>query len=237
MFEMLQSSGLMGYGLGALAALAIVLIVERFVVYKSESTNMEQFSKDFGAALSEAVDSGDYDIARRACLVKSDTLEAGDNDHRIPPCKGNIAEVHFMALRHIEEDGPATLRNILNHHIDLVILPRLRARLRALTAIGKGAPMVGLLGTVWGMMNAFVTIAGVEGGGVDPKLLARDIGLALGTTFLGLFVAIPVVFATAWFRARVERFEIDLDKNSDYVLDKLFSSQPRTISPSTAESP
>lgn len=236
MTEMLQASGLMGIVLACLAIFALVLIMERIVTYMAESTNMEKFAAEFSVALEEAIQKKDYSIARRVCLEKPEDLEKAEAEERVPKCTGNIAEVHYLALKHVD-DGAATLRNILNHHIDLVIIPRLKARLRALTAIGKGAPMVGLMGTVYGMMSAFVTIAGVEGGGVNPKDLAKDIGLALGTTFLGLMIAIPVVFATAWFRARVERFEIDLDKNSDHVLDRLFPSQPKAISPSTAKSP
>lgn len=212
MWRMILDSGVLGWTLVAMAILALILFIERLIAYRRESTDMEKFAPRFR----EAVGAGRWDEAAQLC-----------EQHQ-----GHIAEVFRLAVEH-RRQGPATLRNILNNHIDLTVLPRLRARLRPLTALGKGAPMVGLLGTVQGMMGAFTTIAGAEGQGADPKALAGDIGLALGTTFLGLLIAIPVMFATAYLRSRVEQFEIDLEGYGDSCLDGLFPQHPPTVAPET----
>ena len=71
-----------------------------------------------------------------------------------------------------------------------------------LSVIGNVAPMLGLLGTVWGMIGSFFKIVGA--GSADPRLLANDIGVALVATFMGLAVAIPSLFVYAVMRNRIE---------------------------------
>ncbi len=71
-----------------------------------------------------------------------------------------------------------------------------------LNLIGNIGPMLGLLGTVWGMIGAFFTI--VETGAPDPAALAGDIGVALVTTLLGLSVAIPALAVYAIMRNRID---------------------------------
>jgi biopolymer transport protein ExbB len=72
-----------------------------------------------------------------------------------------------------------------------------------LNLIGNVGPMLGLLGTVWGMIGAFFRI--VQKGGVpNPADLAGDIGIALVTTLLGLSVAIPALAVYAIMRNRID---------------------------------
>ncbi|MEX2288680.1 MAG: MotA/TolQ/ExbB proton channel family protein [Planctomycetaceae bacterium] len=200
MIDMLLNCGVLGIVLAVLALLALTLVIERVIAYRRESTDLGSFSRKF----SEAIAARRFDDAAAIC-----------EQHR-----GHIAEVYRLAVEHRHQGG-VSLRNILSNHVELTVLPRLRARLRFLSAIGKGAPMVGLLGTVQGMMGAFATIAGAQGQGVDPKQLAGNIGLALGTTFLGLLIAIPVTFASTYLRARVEQFTVDLDRYTDHCIDLL----------------
>lgn len=68
--------------------------------------------------------------------------------------------------------------------------------------IGNIGPMLGLLGTVWGMIGAFFKI--VEFGSPDPAKLAGDIGVALVTTLLGLAVSIPALSIFAIMRNRID---------------------------------
>ena len=72
-----------------------------------------------------------------------------------------------------------------------------------LNLIGNISPMMGLLGTVWGMINAFFKI--VQKGGIpDPADLAESIGIALVTTLLGLAIAIPALAVYALMRNRID---------------------------------
>jgi len=92
---------------------------------------------------------------------------------------------------------------------------RLNANLRPLLIIGMLTPLLGLLGTVWGMIQAFSNIALQDGLG-KPELLATGISQALVTTAAGLAVAIPTQAAHFWLKGRVERF---VRRTEDTFLD------------------
>lgn len=85
----------------------------------------------------------------------------------------------------------------------LVALARVSKYLRILEAVVQAAPMLGLLGTVIGMIEAFGKVA-LGGGAADPSALAGGIWIALTTTAAGLAVAIPFYFLSVWFESRVE---------------------------------
>ena len=86
----------------------------------------------------------------------------------------------------------------------------MRARHRPLGTIGSVAPLVGLLGTVVGMIIAF-RVSSLEGVG-KAELLAEGIYLALMTTAAGLTIAIPCLLLAAWFNTRVEKYMRDIDE-------------------------
>lgn len=86
----------------------------------------------------------------------------------------------------------------------------MRARNRPLSVVGSIAPLVGLLGTVVGMIFAFGEAS--EQGLGKAESLAHGIYLALMTTAGGLTIAIPALLCTAWFNARAERFMRDIDE-------------------------
>jgi len=89
----------------------------------------------------------------------------------------------------------------------------IRARHRPLGVIGSVAPLVGLLGTVVGIMFAFMTSS--EHGLQDTSAaaaLAKGIYLALITTAAGLTIAIPCMLFVAWFNTRTERYFREMDE-------------------------
>ena len=86
----------------------------------------------------------------------------------------------------------------------------LRGRVRPLSVIGSVAPLVGLLGTVVGMIIAFFNAS--QAGLGKAELLAEGIYLALLTTAAGLSVAIPCVLLAAMFNSRVERYMLEIDE-------------------------
>lgn len=83
-------------------------------------------------------------------------------------------------------------------------MENLRSHLRALEIIGTVSPLLGLLGTVLGMIQAFQQLE-LAGNQVDPAILSGGIWQALLTTAAGLAVAIPAVLAHAWLERKVER--------------------------------
>lgn len=83
-------------------------------------------------------------------------------------------------------------------------LGSLNAGIRPLDAIAQIAPLIGLFGTVIGMIEAFRQLQ-AAGAAVDPSVLAGGIWVALLTTAVGLAVAIPATLAVTWFEGIVER--------------------------------
>jgi biopolymer transport protein ExbB len=96
---------------------------------------------------------------------------------------------------------------------------KLQQKIGYLSLIGNIAPMMGLFGTVSGMIKAFQTIAQM-GASVTPSHLADGISQALVTTFLGLFVAIPTMIAYFFFRNKVVRVALELGAIADDLVER-----------------
>jgi biopolymer transport protein ExbB len=97
---------------------------------------------------------------------------------------------------------------------------RLYRKTDMLSVIGAIAPMLGLFGTVEGMMESFNTIAST-GGAARPDQLADSIGKALVTTWLGLLVAIPAMLAFSYFRNKIDSLVSECGKRVERILAPL----------------
>ena len=91
--------------------------------------------------------------------------------------------------------------------------------LNALGTIASAAPLLGLLGTVIGMIEIFGSQA--PAGGANPALLAHGISVALYNTAFGLIVAIPSLMFYRYFRGRVDAYAIDLEQAAERMLPHL----------------
>jgi biopolymer transport protein ExbB len=108
-------------------------------------------------------------------------------------------------------------------HVAMSHLNLLSRHLRFLETVAQAAPMLGLLGTVIGMISAFAELS-AKGGAIDPSALAGGIWIALITTAAGLAVAIPAYFLSMWFEARVDQERSTLDA----VIARVLFSVPPT---------
>ena len=94
---------------------------------------------------------------------------------------------------------------------------RLYRKTEVLGLIGAIAPMLGLTGTVLGMIQAFNTIA-ASGGTAKPDELAGGIGQALVTTLMGLLVAMPTMVAFSYFRNRIDSLVAEAGKRVEQIM-------------------
>jgi biopolymer transport protein ExbB len=94
----------------------------------------------------------------------------------------------------------------------------LRRYLRVINGVATVCPLLGLLGTVWGMMEAFNAIATISAIG-RAELLAGGISGALVSTAAGLFVAIPALIAYLFFVGRVDRLIMDIDARGQQLVE------------------
>lgn len=94
----------------------------------------------------------------------------------------------------------------------------------ALQVIGAIAPLLGLLGTVQGMVGAFSTLS--KSAATKPELLANDISLALITTLMGLTLAIPCIALFTFFRNRIDAFAAEAGREIERMILHLESAAP-----------
>jgi biopolymer transport protein ExbB len=104
-------------------------------------------------------------------------------------------------------------------------VPRLEKNLTVLITLAHIEPLLGLLGTVTGMINCFMQIQRLQGV-VNPSDLAGGIWEALITTAAGLVVAIPVYVAYNYLVSRVEGFVLDMEKSANQLVRILQEEAP-----------
>ena len=92
----------------------------------------------------------------------------------------------------------------LSRQTAIIELATMSERMRSLDMVVQAAPMLGLLGTVVGMIDAFSVLAATEGA-VDPTGLAGGIYVALTTTAAGLVIALVAFFIATWLEGRIDR--------------------------------
>jgi biopolymer transport protein ExbB len=113
---------------------------------------------------------------------------------------------------------------------------KLEHRLSYVGLIGAISPMVGLLGTVWGMIKAFEKI-GIAGAAVKPQQLAGDISTALLTTLFGLAIAIPAIAAYNILRNRVQRLVLEVGILSEGLMSRFSTVVSGTAAAGAAKKP
>ncbi len=98
-----------------------------------------------------------------------------------------------------------------------------------LATIGSLGPMIGLVGTVYGMILAFMELA-TGGTTPNPQKLAEKLSTALVITLLGIGIAVPAIFCHAFFRNRLVRIAMDTANVSDDLLTQMYHNSKRPAS-------
>jgi biopolymer transport protein ExbB len=148
-------------------------------------------------------------------------LSAGNWDGATQLCRGDrraLPQLTLLALNQRHLDFNALEHRVVERfHRDL--LADLDHRLSWVNTVIKSAPMVGLLGTVIGMMGAFANLS--SGEKVDTNLMAKDIQFALITTACGLAIAIPLVMCTASINVRIRKMQDLVDSGLTQLFEIL----------------
>jgi biopolymer transport protein ExbB len=135
---------------------------------------------------------------------------------------GRIIEAALEALDDAEKE---TIEAVILNAIDKEVRG-LSSNIQALATIGNIAPLLGLLGTVIGMIKAFMVIQDM-GGKVNAAVLAGGIWEAMLTTAFGLVVALPVMMAHSWLIASIDKYEARLQDGSLAIMQQLTSKNNR----------
>jgi len=192
LFEYVRAGGALGYVLIALSVLAVALVVRNLLVLRKSLLAPE----DLVTRLSGMLPAVDVAGAARACAEDpAHYFVAGVMQSAIRRCSANPMGA-FEARAAVEEAGQVATAK----------LQRLNNGLGVLAAVG---PMLGLLGTVIGMIGAFNAIGSLQGAARSTEL-AKFMSLALVNTAQGLVVAVPCTVAFALFRQRIDRMVTDV---------------------------
>jgi len=135
-----------------------------------------------------------------------------------------FSQVLHAGLREANYGYTAIIRSLEQTAEELTTM-RLR-RVEYLNVLGQVSPMIGLFGTVYGMILAFRAIV-IAGGNADPVLLAGGISTALTTTFWGLVVAIPALAGYAVVRNKIDAFTSEATLAAEEMLVH-FRPKPRS---------
>lgn len=131
------------------------------------------------------------------------------------------ANILHAGLERHTEGADRVMKAIENQ--GLIELSRLERGLVVLATLTNVAPLMGFLGTVMGMIEAFQAIE--LAGEVDATTVAGGIKVALTTTAAGLTIAIPVSIAHNYFVSRIDHLVLDMEESAQKLIDALFTIQ------------
>ena len=157
-----------------------------------------------------------FDIGRTKDARKAIVLWQNGQTHEainlIKQKRGLIARSAHLALNCLSADAP-TDKDKIEDAVETLATDRLhnlQSGLKALDTIAQLAPLLGLFGTVLGMIDAFKALQGA-GSNVDPSILAGGIWVALLTTAVGLAVAMPITLILSYFETRLENERVNVE--------------------------
>lgn len=198
-----KKGGIVMYPLMLVAIIALLLFLERFVMLSYRGHLGRRFTKNMDALVAEKK----YDEAANLCLKKETSL----------------AMVLFAVLNKVNdtrENAERSLQEAL-----LREQPKLERRMGLLAAMGTIAPLLGLLGTVTGIITLFTVIT--EVGTNDARVLAGGISEALITTEMGLVIAIPVMILHGLLSEKIEKITSELYVQSTSLMNKVFGKESK----------
>ena len=198
-----KKGGIVMYPLMLVAIIALLLFLERFVMLSYRGHLGRRFTKKMDALVAEKK----YEEAANLCLKKETSL----------------AMVLFAVLNKVNdtrENAERSLQEAL-----LREQPKLERRMGLLAAMGTIAPLLGLLGTVTGIITLFTVIT--EVGTNDARVLAGGISEALVTTEMGLVIAIPVMILHGLLSEKIEKITSELYVQSTSLMNKVFGKESK----------
>ncbi|MDF1661901.1 MAG: MotA/TolQ/ExbB proton channel family protein [Planctomycetota bacterium] len=192
----LEAGGWVMVPLTLIAILAFLLIVERQFVFLLQGTSSKTIQEAF-----KLCETGDFEKAKQM----------------LADSKGLVARVLSACLER-RIGGQEAMENAIQERL-LYELPKLQKRLGGISVLGAIAPLLGLLGTVTGIIQTFGVIKVF--GNANPGLMAGGISEALITTATGLVIAIPILLLHSALNGRMDRLISDAEKYAATLLNIL----------------
>ena len=201
MFSIIQAAGWPIYPLLICSIVALALVIDRLVSLRSARVAPEKLLDEVISITRTSLPSADVLNKLAASSALGRVLSMG--------VRSVVAEprIHEDALRLVFENAGR------------VTVHRLERYLNTLGTIATAAPLLGLFGTVVGMIEIFGSQAPT--GGSNPAQLAHGISIALYNTAFGLMIAIPSLMFYRYFRGRVDEFTVDMEQAAERLVPHL----------------
>lgn len=213
---LLQAGGVIGYIIIALSVAMVALIMEHLLSIRKGSL----MPRSLAEQLHQLIAAGQFQQADQLCRQRPTFLSY--------VVMSGLQEANFgyHAVEKAMEDA------------SIEQAARLSRKIEYLSVIGALAPMLGLMGTVWGMIQAFAEFT--EKANPMPADFAPAISEALVTTLFGLCVAVPALAAYAWFRNRIDESVAETTLMAEHLVGPLRRSlieKRKTSKPVTPNGP
>jgi biopolymer transport protein ExbB len=195
--QMWNDGGWMMWPLGASAVLGLVIIVWKLYDLSTKQVRTTKFLRQVDERIAQRK------IAEALVLAKESDTPAG--------------RILAAGLERHDEGSERVMKAIEN--VGLIEMANLESGLVWLATVSNVAPLLGFLGTVLGMIEAFQAIE--LAGEVEATLVASGIKVALITTAAGLVIAIPINIAHNYFVTRIDRLVIDMEESAQKMVDAL----------------
>jgi len=197
MLELFERGGIMMYPLAIASLIMVAIVIERLIMLRKKRIIIPEIIN----IVDQFKTVKDIDLAKNICSKYSGPLpnlvKAGLNNSELE--RTEIKEL-------VEDQGRQEIR-------------KLEKGLGILETTAAITPLMGLLGTVLGMIKVFTVIK--EQGIGQASALSGGISEALVTTVTGLFIGIPALIFFNYFSYKAENFVLDIEKHTDRLIQKL----------------
>jgi biopolymer transport protein ExbB len=189
-----------------MSAWSIGVMIDRYIAFRAARMQSRVFAPTVAGALKdgridEAIAIAEQNKRSHLAKVVTAGLQEFQAHERSTEISGETIEASKRALE----------------RASAIVHAELKRGVATLATIGSTAPFVGLFGTVLGIINAFHGISQAKSTGLAA--VAGGIAEALVTTAVGLFVAVPAVWAFNYFTSRIESFDVEMDNSSSELID------------------
>ncbi len=203
----IEASGPIGFFLLGLSIYFLALVIRLFMEFRLSEAVPPALIDRLEAAIKEKKFQEAYDVCR------------DDNSFLAKVVRTGIANL---------PNGRAEAKEAMNETSNEVVIT-MESRISYLATIGTLGPMIGLVGTIWGMIESFQTIATAANSQPKPDEVAKGISTALFITLEGVSLSVPAIFFYAFFRNRIAQIALEATKVADRTIGAFYSaakSQP-----------
>lgn len=203
-WELIQLGGWVMIPIGLLSLITLAYALERFLNLRQAVIMPKRFVTELEGLLTRQECVAAEELCRKNGSPFALIMEAGLRERN---------EDWSLVRKAVEDAGAREIAE-------------LRQNVRPLKMVSELSPLLGLFGTIQGMMGAFQNISASAGQSGKTELFAGDIFLALVTTGAGLIVAIPALYLFYHFAARIDRIVLAMDRSCETLLQGLRSKIP-----------